>query len=181
MDFRGTIVNLSSAFRDANIEFALIGGFALAALGVPRNTGDLDFLAPGDRAADIDRIMESLGYRALFRSNDAANFAGMTEAHGHVDFLFARRPYSLRMLERAPRLPLLDLEGVKVVEAEDLIGLKVQASSNNPSRHALDVGDIVRLLAVHDSLDLDRVREYFRLFDREAELDALLRSRGATG
>jgi hypothetical protein len=58
--------------------------------------------------------------------------------------------------------------------------LKVQSSSNESRRFALDVADIERLLRATPGLDLARVREYFRLFDREAELDALLaRVRGA--
>jgi hypothetical protein len=62
---------------------------------------------------------------------------------------------------------------VRVVEAEDLIGLKVQSSSNDPSRRHRDLADVERLLRTAE-LDLGRVREYFRLFDREKELDALL-------
>jgi hypothetical protein len=63
------------------------------------------------------------------------------------------------------------------VDAADLIGLKVQSSSSDPRRTRLDLADIDRLLDV-PGLDLARVREYFRLFEREAELDALLRGRG---
>jgi hypothetical protein len=62
---------------------------------------------------------------------------------------------------------------IRVVDASDLIGLKVQSSSNDPSRRHQDLADIERLLAVAE-VDLDRVRDYFRLFDREKELDALL-------
>jgi hypothetical protein len=64
-------------------------------------------------------------------------------------------------------------QSLRVVDAADLIGLKVQASSNDPSRQRRDLADIERLLQVGE-VDLSRVREYFRLFDREKELDALL-------
>jgi hypothetical protein len=57
--------------------------------------------------------------------------------------------------------------------AHALIGLKVQSSYNDPSRRYLDLADIDRLLR-SATVDLARVREYFRLFDREKELDALL-------
>ena len=36
------------------------------------------------------------------------------------------------------------------------------------------MADIERLLRAMPGMDLSRVREYFRLFEREAELDALL-------
>jgi hypothetical protein len=61
-----------------------------------------------------------------------------------------------------------------VVDAADLIGLKVQASSNDPARRRMDLADVQRLLECAAGVDLDRVREYFRVFDREKELDALL-------
>ena len=61
-----------------------------------------------------------------------------------------------------------------MVDPADLIGLKVQASSNDPSRRHRDLADIQALLRAAPHVDLARVREYFRLFDREKELDALL-------
>ena len=55
-----------------------------------------------------------------------------------------------------------------------LIGLKVQSSTNDPSRQRLDMADIVRLLRAERNVDMQRVREYFRVFEREKELDVLL-------
>jgi hypothetical protein len=76
------------------------------------------------------------------------------------------------MLARAAPHRILGSE-IRVADTSDLIGLKVQSSSNDPSRRYLDLADIDRLLRRAD-VDLARVREYFRLFDREKELDALL-------
>ena len=80
------------------------------------------------------------------------------------------------MLARASARPVLG-HAIQVVDASDLIGLKVQASSNDARRRHLDLADIARLLETGD-VDLVRVREYFRIFDREKELDALLAERG---
>jgi len=38
----------------------------------------------------------------------------------------------------------------------------------------IDLADVERLIAARSTLDLMRVREYFAIFDREAELDAML-------
>ncbi len=76
------------------------------------------------------------------------------------------------MLERARAHAVLG-ETLRGADAADLIGLNVQASSNDPSRRRRDLADIERLLQA-GGIDLSRVREYFRLFDREKELDALL-------
>ena len=77
------------------------------------------------------------------------------------------------MLARAEPVPF-DGTPIPVLQAEDLIGLKVQASYSNP-RRLQDLIDIERLLGANGSrLDLDRVRSYFKLFDREKDLDRAL-------
>ena len=72
-------------------------------------------------------------------------------------------------LLRGPRLR------VPVADAEALIGLKLQALVNAPSRRAREEADIQALFAARrGSLNADLLRDYFRLFDRERDLDRLL-------
>ena len=172
MDLRSVLVEIHTALREAAIEHALIGGLALAAHGAARATTELDLLADAERADDVDRIVRARGYDCLHRTQEVANYASADRRKGRVDFLFARRPHGRAMLARAREHPILG-ESVRVVDAADLIGLKVQSSSNDPSRRHRDLADVERLLRAAE-LDLGRVREYFRLFDREKELDALL-------
>ncbi len=173
MDLQRELVRLVGAFQGAGIDFALIGGLALAAHGAARATADLDLLAEGERDADVHRILLGLGYECLHRTPDVANYAASGCVSGRVDFLFARRSYGKAMLARAAAQPVLGVS-LKVVDATDLVGLKVQASSNDRSRRHRDLADIQSLLRAARELDLARMREYFRLFDREKELDALL-------
>ena len=64
---------------------------------------------------------------------------------------------------------------VPVVDAEILIGLKLQALVNAPSRRARDEADIRALIAVKGAtLDVARPRDYYRLFGREKDLRRLL-------
>jgi hypothetical protein len=174
VDLASVLLRLHQALAAASIDHALIGGMALAARGVLRTTDDVDFLVDGQRAEDAHAIVGELGYVALHRSENAANYASADPAGGRVDFLFARRSYSLAMLERAEDHVLKDGVVIPVVDPADLIGLKVQSSANDPRRLRRDVEDIARLLEGHPAIDLERVRTYFRLFDRESELDALL-------
>jgi hypothetical protein len=63
-----------------------------------------------------------------------------------------------------------------VVDAEGIIGLKVQAMSNNPARRDRERDDIRELLTLHGSkVDLALLREYYRAFELEAELEEMLR------
>jgi hypothetical protein len=64
------------------------------------------------------------------------------------------------------------------VSAEGLIGFKLQGLVNDP-RRTQDLEDIRALLrANRTSLDMEEVRGYFRLFDRESLLDELVREIG---
>jgi hypothetical protein len=106
------------------------------------------------------------GRARLHRSDNAANYAALDPAQGRVDFLFARRPYAREMLARAQPRPVLGEVAVRVVDPADRIGLKVQSSANDPRRHRRDMEDVARLLERAPELDLERVREYFRLRSR---------------
>lgn len=172
MDLRSVLLEIHGALDQESIAHALIGGLALASHGAGRATVDLDLLAEGARAADIHRILLSRGYQCIHGNENVANFLSEDPVRGRVDFLFARRAYGLAMLDRAAAYDVLG-SCIRVADAADLIGLKVQSSSNNPARLGRDLVDIERLLETAD-VDLERVREYFRLFDREKELDALL-------
>ena len=64
------------------------------------------------------------------------------------------------------------------MDAEALIGLKLQALVNDASRGPQDEADIRALVTANGAaLDLETVRDYYRLFDRERDLDALLADR----
>ncbi len=61
-----------------------------------------------------------------------------------------------------------------MVGPEGLIGFKLQGLVNDP-RRTQDLEDIRALLrANRATLDVEQLRQYFRLFDRELLLDELL-------
>ena len=63
---------------------------------------------------------------------------------------------------------------MRVISAEGLIGFKLQGLVNDP-RRTQDLEDIRALLRANRStLNMDEVREYFRLFEREPLLAELL-------
>jgi nucleotidyltransferase AbiEii toxin of type IV toxin-antitoxin system len=161
--------------RRGRFHVALIGGFALPFHGVQRATGDIDFLADASGADALHHALLDAGARCLHRSIDAANYAA-EKVLAPVDFIYARRERALDMLRRA-RPARLRGAGIRVpvVDAEALIGLKVQALVNAPARRAQDEADIRALvLARGAALNLGLVRDYFRLFGREDDLDRLL-------
>lgn len=159
-----------AAFSACRTPPALIGGLALAAHQVVRATRDVDFLVDADDAERLHGILLDLGYRCIHRSDDAANYLRGDEG---LDLLYAHRPVARRLLgeagERATAMGVL-----RVVSAEGLIGFKLQALVNDPSR-SRDLDDIRALLrAQRARLDLDEVAGFFALFDRKELLDELL-------
>ena len=176
MDFESVFNILLKNFKQHNIEFALIGGFAMHAAGFSRSTKDIDILVLKNDLSKIKEIMSSVGYDILHESEDVCNFAGKLKELGKVDFLLGYRRYTKNMLKRAQEYGILDNTfSVKVIGPEDVIGLKVQSSSNEPSRYHHDMSDIEFLIRTRrDTLDWELIREYFKLFDRERELDQLI-------
>lgn len=180
MDFVGTLTLLREAFERLEVKAAFIGGFALQAAGITRSTTDVDFLILARDADRIKPVMAEAGFALMHESEDVLNFFGKTPALGRVDFLLAHRPYALAMLNRARTIDGLGaVRGFKTILPEDLIGLKVQSAVNDPHRENQDMSDIRSLLRRHrNAMDLGLVRDYFRVFDREQDLDRLLREEG---
>src|SRR4029077_427856 len=101
MKFSKTLPLLFEEFSRERIDFALIGGLALYALGTSRTTFDADFMILLNQADVADRVMKRLGYQSLHRTHDVANYASEDPDKGQVDFIFAHRRYALSMLQRA--------------------------------------------------------------------------------
>jgi hypothetical protein len=177
MDFNAVFTLLIGDFQREEIDFAIIGAFALHAAGCMRATRDIDFLVAKEDMPKVKRMMLSYGYELLHESQDVSNFLGKMAELGKVDFLHAHRRYAKAMLDRAQEEKILGGKfRVKVVTGEDLIGLKVQSSSNDPSRYHQDMADIESIIRANvGRLDIALIREYFSLFNREKELKEILK------
>ncbi|AGG89639.1 nucleotidyltransferase family protein [Rhodanobacter denitrificans] len=159
-----------AAFTGCKTTPALIGGLALAAHQVVRATRDVDFLADAADADRLNEILLALGYRCVHRSEDAANYVREDEG---LDLLYAHRPTARRLLADAEERSTA-MGPLRVISAEGLIGFKLQALVNNPSR-TRDLDDIRALLrAQRGRLNMQEVQGYFALFDRQEMLDELL-------
>jgi predicted nucleotidyltransferase len=176
MNFELVLKELLQRFNEQNIRFALIGGFALHVAGFTRATKDIDFLILIDDTSKIRDIMTRLGYELTHESQEFSNYWHPMAPLGCVDYLYAHREYTRKMLARARKHKILENFEVPVLIPEDIIGLKVQSMVNNPKRHTLDMADIEYLMRENrDKLNQDSIKEYFHLFDRDAELDDLLK------
>ena len=85
---------------------------------------------------------------------------------------YAHRPTARRLLSEADERQT-GFGRLRVIGAEGLIAFKLQAYVNDPTR-LRDLDDLRALFKANaGQLDMDEVRRYFALFDREDLLEAL--------
>jgi len=168
VDFKVVLSLIIKKFNEDQIRYALIGGFALGALGVPRATIDLDFLVNRVDLFKIDKLMKENGYECVYKTENVCQYIASAKIFGEVDFLLAFREISTKMLERALIKDIFaGALKIKVLKPEDIIGLKVQALVNDESRAAKEYLDIEALMG-HYGPDLDwmLIKEFFVIFDK---------------
>jgi hypothetical protein len=170
--------------------FMLIGGLAVIARGVPRDTDDIDATvwAPG---LDLDDLLAALREEGITgRIPDLDAFARRSQVlllqheptGTPLEISLAWLPFEEEAMSRAETL-VLGGARLPVAVAEDLVVYKVVAWRDR------DRADVERLLATHrGSIDLDRVRDLVRRFaealdepERIAEFDRLVHRVGDVG
>ncbi len=176
MDFEAVSKMVMDQFGKHQVRCAIIGGFALHAAGFHRATVDIDFLVHVQDMPKVKATLAALGYDLKHESKDAANFWGKMDTLGNIDFIIAHRKYALAMLERSKPFEIVKGCTVNVIVPEDIIGLKVQAFSNDPDRYRQDIADIYWLIKNYrEQLDLNLLREYFGLFNCSDKLEQILK------
>ncbi|MBI2397969.1 MAG: nucleotidyltransferase [Xanthomonadales bacterium] len=164
-------VAVDAALHSRGIEHALIGGLAVLLRARERATFDVDFLIDGSRHQEFLELLRESGFEVLTDNLNFGNFVGPGGLR--VDALYAVRVHGKAMLARAAEIGAAGVR-LRVVQAEDLIGLKLQALRNNPTRHR-DWDDIRALYRMRDAtFDDARVREFVAMFGFEDEYRRIL-------
>ncbi len=169
MDFQQVMGFLVRQFAEQRVEYAVIGGFALGAWGIQRGTMDIDLLINARDLPTVDAIMAAHLYRLRHRTENVSQFVADVKPLGSIDLLHAFRAHALAMLQRARRLPFFETRlQIPVAIPEDLMGLKLQAMRNNPSRQPLEIADIHLLMRqCAATMDWELAEHYFVLFGQQ--------------
>ena len=157
-NIRKTLDLAHRVLSEARIDHALIGGLALGGYEIHRATMDVDFLIIGSVRAQAKEALQNNGFKLEAETDETLHFSG----YGNLDLLLANRKPSQEMLKRAG---IKTVSEVKCLQPEDIIGLKIQAYSNDRKRAFQDKADIAALIEKCDNLDWDRVKSYAELFD----------------
>lgn len=182
MDFHLVRSTLLKEFDESEIKYAIIGGFALGLWEVTRATIDMDFLLLVDDLPKAETILQKFSYRETYKSQNVTQWVSDLAPYGQVDILIAFREISRRMLDRRVRRSLGDAFNTYTLPPEDLIGLKLQALVNDPSRASQEKADIASLLSARNksglNIDWELLREYFDLFERMDQFEELKKTHG---
>ena len=171
MNFELVFQRVIKPFEEEGLEYGLIGGFALGVMGILRSTIDMDFLLLVDDLAKAHEILAKAMYRRVYASENVSQYSSTIRELGHIDIIHAFRQLSREMLTRKTRFKVFDTYMVSVLLPEDIIGLKMQAIANDPSREPFDVKDMRLLLKYktrkRQSIDWELLTDYFSLFGRQ--------------
>ena len=172
MNIKTIFQTLIAFFKHAQIEYALVGAFALKAYGYLRATQDVDFLVRDLHQSKIIAYLESLGYETIYRSAGYSNHVHPLANLGRIDFIYVKGETADIILSEANPLLVLDDILVPVVRVEHLIALKVFAMKNDPERSFREMADLQYLLEL-PGLDLEEIRGYFEKYEQMEKYDEL--------
>ncbi|MBI5307126.1 MAG: nucleotidyltransferase family protein [Planctomycetes bacterium] len=169
MDFKHILEKLLTAFKEQDIRYALMGGFAMGLWGGSRSTVDLDFLVHRDDMQKVHIIVTVLGYEIHHKTENVSQYTSPLKVFGGIDFIHAFREASVEMLQRAVEKDIFSgMLNIRTLLPEDIIGLKLQAVYNNPPREKIDMPDIELLISAYNKdLDWELLEKYCKLFDME--------------
>ncbi len=169
MNIRTVLENLIGFFAKEEIDFALIGAFALQAYGYVRATQDIDFAVMGKGQERVVRFLESLGYETLYRSKGFSNHVHPLASLGRVDFVYVEGETAGELFSGSKPIQIFEGLSVPVVRPEHLIALKIFAMKNDPERSFREMADIRQLLSLTSrpggrAVDIDEVKGYFEKY-----------------
>jgi len=127
------LCSVLTALDQAGVEYALVGGLAVAVWGAPRATKDIDLLVRSDRLAKALAAVRTCGFalEALpFEFKDGTTLQRVSKVEGGdlmtVDFILVDRNLETTWESRI-RLPFADRD-VFVISREALMAMKALAA-----------------------------------------------------
>ena len=166
MSLKNIFKALADFFKRSNMDYGIIGAFALFSYGYTRATQDIDFITRGEKKEKIINYLESLGFETTFSSNAFSNHLHPVSSV-RVDIMYVEGRTADDIFNSTEnRLIFKDLE-LPVVSAEHLVAMKLFAIQNNPERKFKDFADIKEILK-HTTYNKKTVQEYFKKYGQES-------------
>jgi hypothetical protein len=153
-EIRDLLKRTAVALKQADVPFALCGGYAAWVRGAPEPDHDADFLVP---AAEAERAAMALGEAGLAVEEPAEDWLiKVVSGASFVDVLWRTCgvPVESDLVERAEVLPVLSVQ-MPVLTATDILVTKLHALDE----HYCDFGRLLPVArALREQVDWDVVR-----------------------
>lgn len=169
-----TMERATARLKEANIDYAVIGGMALVLHGYVRVTGDVDILTTRDGLEAIHQRLVGRGYLPAFRG--ARKALRDTDTGVQVEFITAGeypgdgKPKPVVFPE--PNAASTEREGIRVISLPKLIELKLASGLSAEHRRLRDLADVQDLIMalelpreLADEIDASVRSEYLRLWE----------------
>lgn len=132
--------------RSEKLPFIVIGGYAVIAWGVPRQTIDLDLLVAKDAQEAWKTALCARGFQ--LESEQAAFTQFHSQAFGRIDLMHVQLA-TFEKMHGASELKALNGTAVRVASIPHLIALKLHALKHGESeRKFKDFTDVLRLVHI---------------------------------
>lgn len=149
---------LAEISEKTHLPILLIGGYALQAYGVSRQTMDVDVLVADADAGAMGAALQRAGYAQVVRSEIFARYRHPSIALADVDVLFVDGDTATRMSGQATRWVVGETTCL-VPALRHLVAMKLHAVRSNPQREPRDFADIVELVRANPgSFSQDELR-----------------------
>jgi hypothetical protein len=161
------------------LDYAVIGAFALYGYGYVRATKDIDFITRLQHQNKVIGFLENLGFETLHRSEGFSNHLHPIGAV-RVDMMYVDGPTADQLFASTTKQVLFNDVKVPVVAPEHLIALKLFAGRNNPARLFKELSDIKELVA-RSNVNNAIVKKYFKKYGQEKYYEEIIKGSGKTG
>lgn len=140
---------MSEVIKCAKASAMMIGGFALNAYKVSRQTHDVDFLIPEKDYEVVRDLLVQEGYMQDYVTDNFARFRSAKKGFMDLDIMFVNDATFEKMKRECGHLTIEE-NVFNVPSLNHLIALKLHAIKYNPKRENKDLLDIISLILQND-------------------------------
>jgi len=165
MGLKDIIEAMADFFDQQQMDYGIIGAFALYSYGYIRATQDIDFITKAEYKDKIITHLESLGFETTFSSSAFSNHIHSV-GPVRVDIMYIEGSTAEEIFKATEKRIILKDLSLPVVSPEHLIAMKLFAIQNNPDRKFKDLADIKEIVG-HTEVNKETVLSYFKKYGME--------------
>lgn len=156
---------ISSITSSNNIQFLVIGGHAINALGFSRQTGDIDLLVSKEDRDYWLNLMDQLNYKQFQHHEVFGRFESDEIASWPIDLMFVEKKVFQQLVSSSSKYYFGDCK-CHVPSATHMISLKLHALKQRQAhREGKDIVDIQEILKLN-LIDSEELRQLCERYDR---------------